>query len=227
MFDFLKLLAGDDDEEFSRMTPPPVPRRSMVEPAAWDSFWRAQFESGLAGFTDMLCTSGRLIDAMRLNRFRRVLCVGSGISREPRALAHAGFDVTVLDISPLAVRFVTETKGSRWVVDRILEGRTRRRGGKIRFVVGDLRDPSLCRGPYDVVLERRTLQLYSDEDRPAAMRALADRLGSTGIFFSHSHRNPRFRQGYPCDWFNDERWPHVRPDVKLTGRAAWLFSTSG
>jgi hypothetical protein len=34
---------------------------------------------------------------------RRILCAGSGISQERRAIAEAGFDVVALDISPQAI----------------------------------------------------------------------------------------------------------------------------
>ena len=226
MFGFLKLLADDDDEERSDETPP-VQGRSMVDPVAWDGFWREELESGMAAFVDMFCASGGLVDAMRANGLRTILCAGSGISQEPRALAHAGFDVTALDLSPLAMRIASETKPPRKWLDKLIERRTPRRGGKIRFVTGDIRDPSICPGPYDVIIDRRMLQLFSEEDRRAAMRALAGRLRSPGLFFSHSHRNGPARRGCPADWFNAEGWPRWRGGAHLTGQVAWLFSSSG
>jgi hypothetical protein len=50
----------------------------------------------------MFVEDGALVDAMRANGLRTVLCVGNGISQEPKALARAGFAVTALDLSPLA-----------------------------------------------------------------------------------------------------------------------------
>jgi hypothetical protein len=64
---------------------------------------------------------------------RSILCVGAGISGEPHALAAAGFDAMV--------------------PSEFLEGRT---------VAGDLRDVTICPGPYDVIIERKTLQLFAE-----------------------------------------------------------------
>jgi hypothetical protein len=58
---------------------------------------------GVAGFVDLFCDDRPLVDAMRVNGFSSILCVGAGISLEPRALAAAGFQVTALDLSPFAI----------------------------------------------------------------------------------------------------------------------------
>ena len=211
-------------------TPPQRPRRSMTDAAAWDEFWTEQMQSGRATFVDLFCRNGRLIDAMRANRLKTILCVGSGISQEPKALALAGFDVTALDISPLAIKVAQKWNVPEKILLTITEGRQAPRTRRVRFIAGDLLDTTVCPGPFDVVLERKTLQLYSDEDRPAAMRALAGRLATPGIFFSHSHRNHRPgapSQNYPCDWFNAERWPRWQVGTPLETRVAWLFSSSG
>lgn len=228
MFDILKLFADDDDDERDpRWERPDPPRRSMTDPEVWDSFWREQFESGLAAMVDFLCRNGELVDTMRANGLRTVLCAGSGISHEPRALARMGFDVTALDLSPLAIRAASEISPPRALLDHIVEGRRGRRGGSVRFVTGDLCDSTICPGPYDVVIDRKTLQLYAEPDRVRAMRALADRLNSPGIFFSHSHRNAPARHGSPADWFNREGWPRWQRGAKLSGRVAWFLTTSG
>jgi SAM-dependent methyltransferase len=210
--------------------PPPRPRRSMTDSATWDEFWTDQMTSGVAGFVDLFCRDGRLIDAMRANRFKTILCVGSGISQEPKALGLAGFDVTVLDISPLAIKVAQEWDVPDEILHKLIEGRQAGRRRRIRFVTGDLLDASLCPGPFDVVLERKTLQLYSDEDRPAAMRALAARLATPGIFFSHSHRNfasSVSREDDPSAWFHAEQWPLWQSAKPIQTRVAWLSSSSG
>jgi hypothetical protein len=148
----------------------------MTEAGPWDEFWTDQMQSGMAGFVDMFCDDGRLIDAMRANRLKTILCVGSGISQEPKALALAGFDVTVLDISPLALKIAQECDVPDTFLLKLSDGRQARRRRPVRFVAGDLLDAGLCPGPFDVVLERKTLQLFPDEDRPAAMRAFAARV---------------------------------------------------
>jgi SAM-dependent methyltransferase len=184
----------------------------------------------MAGFVDMLCRDGRLIDGMRANRLKTILCVGSGISQEPKALALAGFDVTVLDISPLALKVAQACDVPDKFLLNFLEGRQVGRRRRVRFIEGDLLDASICPGPYDVVLERRTLQLYPDDDRPAAMRALAARLATPGIFFSHSHRNlapGAWPKNDPSEWFRAEQWPRWQSATPIEARVAWLFSTSG
>jgi hypothetical protein len=210
--------------------PAPRPRRSMTEAAAWDEFWTDQLQSGMAGFVDMFCRDGRLIDGMRANRLKTILCVGSGISQEPKALALAGFDVTVLDISPLAIKVAQECDVPDTFLLNFIEGRQAGRRRPVRFVTGDLLDAGLCPGPFDVVLERRTLQLYPDEDRPAAMRALAARLATPGIFFSHTHRDLGAgvsRENHPSDWFHAEHWPLWQGARPIETRVAWLSISSG
>ena len=86
------------DDAFSWLRPP----ATMVDPQAWDKFWRDRITHGVAGYVDMFCDDGTLVDAMRTSGFQTVLCVGNGLSQEPRALASAGFGVTALDLSPLA-----------------------------------------------------------------------------------------------------------------------------
>ena len=113
---------------------------------------------------------------------------------------------------------------------KLIGGRRAARGGSVRFVTGDLLDANLCPGPFHVVLERKTLQLFSNEDRPAAMRALASRLTTPGIFFTHSHRNVPFSvsgEGSPCHWFNAQHWPLWEGGTPLETRVAWLSTSSG
>ena len=69
---------------------------------------------------------------------------------------------------------------------QLVGGRSSGLNGNLKFVVGSLCDAECCPGPYDVVLERLTIQLYSDEYKPRALQAMANRLASPGIFFSHN-----------------------------------------
>ena len=86
-------------------------------------------------------------------------------------------------------------------------------------------------GPYDVVIERLTLQLYSDEYKPRALQAVANRLASPGIFFSQSHdgcwKPPAPRVHKNEWWFGAEGWPIWPSDGPLTTRVAWLLTTTG
>jgi hypothetical protein len=63
-----------------------------------------------------------------------------------------------------------------------------RGGGSLSFVSGDLVDPEVCSGPFDVVIERRTLQLFPEADRLTALDRLVARLSDRGVFVSQEHR---------------------------------------
>ncbi len=214
-------------EQFKWMLPP----RTVTDPAAWDQYWHDQISHEVAGFVHLFVDDGELVDAMRAHGLRTVLCVGNGISQEPRALAWAGFDVTSLDISPVAAKVASAAAPSEDVLATLVGGRSGDPGGHVDFVVGDLRDPAICPGPYDVVIDRKTLQLWPDAERPAAMKAVADRLASRGIFFSQSHDGgwspPAPRRHALEPWFVAEGWESWRREAPLTGRVAWLFTTTG
>lgn len=217
---------GPDD--FSWMLPP----TTLVDPVAWDGYWREQFSHGVAGFVHMFCDDGDLVDAIRANGLRTVLCVGNGISHEPRALAWAGFDVTALDLSPFATEVASRAAPPEEFLAQLVGGRSGGLSGHLEFVVGDLCDAACCPGPYDVVIDRKTLQLYPDADRPIAMQTVANRLGSPGIFFSQCHdgswKPPALPEHALEPWFRAEGWQFYRGDTPLRARrVAWLFMTTG
>ena len=92
-----KIKNGPDDLRW--MFPP----GTVSDPAAWDQYWTDQIDTGRR-IRNMFVNDGQLVDAMVANGIRTVLCVGNGISHEARALSEAGFAVTALDLSPVAVR---------------------------------------------------------------------------------------------------------------------------
>jgi SAM-dependent methyltransferase len=213
--------------DFSWMYPP----ATLVDPQPWDQFWRDRLANGMAGAVHMFCDDGPLIDAMRANGLKTVLCVGNGISQEPRALARAGFEVTALDLSPFATEVAQRAELPDDLLAYIVDGRPLDTKGHVEFVVGDLCDPGCCPGPYDVVIERKTLQLYPPDHRSEAFAAVANRLASRGIFFSHCH-NGGWRRGEPRihtneSWFTGEGWDRWRAGTPLQGRVAWLFLSTG
>ena len=221
------MTASVGGEDFSWMFPP----NTMVHPAPWDRYWRDQFTHGIAGFADMFCDDGSLVDAMRANGLRTVLCVGNGISQEPRALARAGFDVTALDLSPFATEMAKKVSPPDELLAGLVGGRSAGLNGQVNFVAGDLCDVACCPGPYDVVIDRRTLQLYPDKERPTAMNAVANRLASRGIFLSHCH-DGRWRPPAPPrhatrSWFVDQGWEFWQGESSLRGRVACLITTTG
>jgi SAM-dependent methyltransferase len=207
------------------------PPNTVSNPAPWDKYWTDQVEYGVAGFTHMFVQDGQLVDAMVSNGLGTVLCVGNGVSHEARALSEAGFAVTALDLSPLANRVSSASVPEPVVIQRLLEGRPLRAGGRLEFVTGDVRDVSVCPGPFDVVIERRTLQLFPDDELPAVMQAVAGRLAPRGVFFSHCHdgrwKPPATPRNRPGDWFVDKGWTRWHGETPLTGRVAWTLTTTG
>lgn len=207
------------------------PPSTVSEAAPWDEYWRNQILHKAAGWVHLFVDDGFLIDAMRANGLRTVLCVGNGLSLEARALAWAGFEVTALDLSPFALAAAEQAQIDDEGLARLCGGRTSASGGAVQFVPGDLRDPACCLGPFDVILERKTLQLFPDEERPAAIQAVVDRLASRGLFFSHCHdgrwRPGRERVHRVGAWFESRGWSRFDPSQPLAGRVYEIFLSTG
>jgi hypothetical protein len=216
-----------NDDDFGWMSPP----NTVVDPGPWDQYWHDQLSHGVAGFVHMFVDDGKLVDAMLANGLKTVLCIGNGVSQEPRALAWAGFDVTAMDLSPLATELARRATPPDDFLKQLVGGKSGGRNGLLEFVVGDVRDSSCCPGPYDVVIDRKTLQLFPGADRATAMQAVANRLASRGIFFSHAHdgswKPPAPRRHATESWFRTEGWQFWRGGTRLTTRVAWLLTTSG
>jgi hypothetical protein len=216
-----------NDEDFKWMFPP----STVVESRPWDQFWHDQLTHGMAGSVHLFVDDGDLVDAMRANGLKTVLCVGNGISQEPRALAWCGFDVTAMDLSPYATEVARSAAPPDELLTDLIGGRSGGRTGRLEFVVGDLCESSCCPGPYDVVIDRRTLQLFGDADRANAIQAVANRLASPGIFFSQSHdgswKPPAPRTHAAESWFHAAGWQFWSGKGSLTTRVAWLETTTG
>lgn len=73
--------------------------------------------------------------------------------------------------------------------------------GTLPFVTGDLVNPQVCAGPFDVVIERRTVQLFPPEERLPAVQRLVARLENRGVFVSQQHAG---------GWRPDEPRTHLR-----------------
>ena len=97
------------------------------------------------------------------------------------------------------------------------------------FVLGDIRNAEICPGPFDVIIERRTAQLFSHLFKAS----LAGRLAKDGIFFSHSHdgrwRPPAEPRHFTEPWFKENGWKIWHPvwARKPQGQVAWLFTSTG
>jgi len=99
-----------------------------------------------------------------------------------RAFCAAGFAVTGLDISRVALAYAR--RGESWEAFRthFLGDVEERPGGTCAFVEGDLFDSAVCPGPYDIVMCRNTIQYFQHDGRlEAALASLVRRLTPTGI----------------------------------------------
>jgi|CXWL01.1.fsa_nt_gi SAM-dependent methyltransferase len=194
-------------------------------PIGWDPYSLYR----LVNRDDLLAT------VMSEQGLRTILCVGNGISQEPRALAAAGFDVTALDISSVAVSYAKAHDVDVGRLGEYCSPMLHRPGGRVEFVVGDLLDSTVCPGPFDVVIERRTVQWFTEHERASALSAIARRLSRIGIFISQclddpfpselgwsQHRSGLFHASE--FWFREQGWV-ICDDVASpprAGRVAWL-----
>jgi len=218
------------DEDMAWFFPP----NDVHNSAPWDRYWHDQITHGLTPpLFDMFCCDHSVIQCLTKRGARIVLCAGNGMSQEPRALAAAGFEVIALDLSPEAIRLAEAWQFSQKQLDRFCTAEQRATGGSARFVVGNILDRSICPGPFDAIIERRTLQLFPDEERGTALDALASRLQPHGVFLSHCHDGGWKPPGNPVhqveQLFRDRGWfissRGDSPDH--AGRMAWLEMSTG
>lgn len=170
------------------------------------------------GISDQMSSDTALPGLLAGRGARTILCAGNGLSMEAISLALLGFDVTALDISTVpAVVFAALLRDEEHPLRRIARFRLRddgsvtfdaggsidpelyppmhgsadypvRDGGSLSFVSGDLTDPEVCPGPFDVVIERRTLQLFPEAEQLAMLDRLVARLSDRAVFVSQEHR---------------------------------------
>ncbi len=221
-----------------------------TQEADWDRWWLDRLSEKTADVRPCLPTfahsyKGRHVDpantddvlasVMAEYGLRTVLCAGNGVSLEPRALAAVGFEVTALDISPVATQFAESFQDDSPGLGFFRSPPPHGPEGRVEFVAGDLLDIAVCPGPFDVVIERRTIQVLREEVRQAALLALSKRLRETGIFLSvclddpfppelgwSQHVSGLFHASQ--SWFEEHGWAiwDGVPSSPLTGRVAWL-----
>jgi len=263
----LKEYADEDDLQWLH------PPKNVHDAGQWNVYWINQISrNSWLFFSDMFINELWLARTMINFGFQTVLCAGNGISLEPHALAYAGFEVTAVDLSVEATKFVSNLRpGSKdlrhffcgpmgrpvrqrgealgffvrylrlligHLRDQVLARRIRRDGGKVEFLAEDLLDPEVCPGPFDVVIERRTVQLFAESERDGILDRLTSRLQRNGIFLSHCHMG-WWRPGMPREhlaesWFREHGFTvsyEGSEDVSRlkhdSGRIALLSVSSG
>jgi hypothetical protein len=169
-------------------------------------------------FADMMSSDPSLPGLLTRRGARTILCAGNGLSTEALALALLGFRVTALDISALTAQVMGGMLRNPDHPVRRIDGvgiddentvtfafagplnpelcpaihrrvaHAPRGGGALAFVTGDLMNPDVCPGPFDVVVERRTVQLFPRQEKSLALESLVGRLPERGVFVSHQHQ---------------------------------------
>jgi len=164
------------------------PPKDVHNADAWDSYWKKQIEHGFGpAFFDMFIRDDIIVKAAQRFGLSTVLCVGNGISQEPVALSRAGLRVTAMDISPLAISLCQAFSEKFHSEDHYISPSLLLPDGTVNFVVGDILNRYDCPGPYDIVIERRTIQDYPEDQRREAVAAIISRISTRGILVSHCH----------------------------------------
>lgn len=216
------------------------------------------------GFADMMSSDDGLVGLLITRGAHSILCAGNGLSLEALSLALHGFQVTALDISRVAGATLQESlrdhehpmlqlPGFRVTNNGLVfedagpipvelapqihrtDAHPLKSGGLLTFVSGDLTAPEVCPGPFDVVIERRTVQLFPEEEQEPALDRLAARLAERGTLVSHIHDGcggpDDHRPHHAHEWakargfaIGDEADPET---VRSAPRLAWLDLSTG
>ena len=219
-----------DPEELKKYWPPEDP----YDIPAWDQYWINQMDpDNFPLFNDMFCHDEKFMERIIHLNFKTILCVGNGISQEPRALARAGLQVTAMDFSPKATEIANYIEMDPKYYQDVFPSYTERLGGSVKFVVGDVFDPTVCPGPYDVIIERLTMQNYPEQDQPRFLETISARLNPEGIFYSHAHsatiKGLDALYGQREKLFEGTKWTEWNggPGSKPPGQVVWFFTSSG
>ncbi len=231
----VETLVDDDDSSVDEMMKLLQPPEDLLDGEAWDTYWENHLKFGFGPpMFDMMLDDVDLVRVMRAAGLSTVLCAGNGVSMEPRALAAAGFHVTALDVAPNATSFAMRAPLSEEYIANLIGDAEQRPGGEVHFVVGDILDSSVCPGPFDVVIERRTAQNYAAKDMMGDFLAAAvGRLAKKGIFVSHCHdgawRPGRDPSHLPGEWFKEQGWPiwQGKGADTVHRQVAWLVQSTG
>lgn len=195
----------------------------------WSKYWQSRISGNNAdGKFFYFEITDDIVPVLRKLGLRKILCVGNGVSLEPLALAYAGFDVDVIDISQEAIDFISNYKLSESDIKRFYTQDQQQPGGTINYIVGDFTDRSICPGPYDVIITRRTLQYFTRSNFLGVLDLLIEKLTDEGIFVNHTHN--AYDVGFAIEeYLRLHNFVIHNPNKELSKgkRIGWLFGSSG
>jgi hypothetical protein len=138
-----------------------------------------------------------------------------------------------LDISSVAITNCKSYAKKFKLADHYFPRSLMRSGGSVQFIVGDFLDPEVCPGPYDIIVERRTIQDYPEAEQKEAIACLINRLAKRGIFFSHCHNaiwqppdKPYHATKALIEAHGIKLWKGAQP-MELEGQVALLLTSTG
>lgn len=200
----------------------------------WENYWKSRIsDTDADGKFFYFEITDELVPILRKLDLRKILCVGNGVSLEALALAYAGFEVDVLDISKEAIDFISNYELTDNDLKKFYSENQHHEGGKINYIVGDFTDKSICPGSYDVIITRRTLQYFTRNNFFRTLNTLIEKLNEGGMFVNHTHN------AYDVN-FAIEKYLSILnfviyrsnsnkdfPSLVDKQKIAWLFGSSG
>jgi hypothetical protein len=155
----------------------------------WDLYWLCRRDMPSPGELQTRCDR-EWLRVFRERGYRSILFAANGLSQEPQFFAYAGFQTVALELSEVATELA---RTARWKEQTLLrsfgvsslEKESFLRdmvcfGGSASYEAGSLFAEDVCEGPFDVIIVRRTLQLFSSARLRLALQALRKRLSDTG-----------------------------------------------
>ncbi len=180
------LIRIEDTEERLGMCPPKDP----LNIAGWDRYWQyhlTEWETPLK-LTHYFEVTKPLMSLIQKMGYTTALSVGCGISLEVRGFAAGGLHAIGLDASQVAIDYAAKCTLFTTYQDQFLEPHEHTPDGIVEFLVGNFLDPTVCPGPFDVIVSRGTIQYFHRLNMlDTALQSLANRLNATGILVIGTH----------------------------------------
>jgi SAM-dependent methyltransferase len=163
-------------------------------------------------------TAKHALELFRKHNVEKILVPGSGYGRNSRLFATAGFEVTGIEISPLACKMAREFDPLSW------------------FIQASVLDMAFLTEKFDAIYCFNVLHLFREEDRKLFIKQCVARLKENGImyFIVFSEKEESYgkgrevekytyesKPGRPVHYFNDEdlREHFVKGEIIETGIA--------